>query len=309
MPTPLVARNGDKMAWKHLAKGGFDMKSAYLLASNLGNTKLFLGTWIWRLHTLPRIQMFIWRCMHNSIGVKECLARRGIPIDNTCPLCHSEAETIAHALLDCCNVHPIWQQLGVQRTNNAFFDQDLRNWLKSNAISKSTHNPKGIPWNVLFPITIWSIWKQRNQAMFNNKSLNPSLVKQITMQATELIHCVYHPVNYKRMSMKQVRWEVPERGTLKLNTDGATSKVLGVARGGGLIRDNQGNWVVGFSRRIGVTNSFMAEVWALRDGLMLCNQMNLSDVIVEIDAKALVDAFKNPSYANSVISPLFEDCK
>ena len=53
----------------------------------------------------------------------------------------------------------------------------------------------------------------------------------------------------------------------------------------------------------------MAEFWALRDGLMLCNQMNLSDVIVELDAKALVDAFRNPSYANSVIFPLFEDCK
>ena len=55
VPTPLVARNGDKMAWKHSANGGFDMKSAYLLASNTRNTELFLGTWIWRLHTLPRI--------------------------------------------------------------------------------------------------------------------------------------------------------------------------------------------------------------------------------------------------------------
>ena len=102
---------------------------------------------------------------------------------------------------------------------------------------------------------------------------------------------------------------MPERGRLKLNTDGAASKALGVAGGGGLIRDNQGNWIVSFSRRIGVTNSFMAEVWALRDGLMLCNQMNLSDVIVELDTKVLVNAFKNPSYANSVISPLFEDYK
>ena len=54
VPT-LVARNGDKMALKHLAKGGFDMKSTYLLATNSGNTKLFSSTWIWRLHTLPRI--------------------------------------------------------------------------------------------------------------------------------------------------------------------------------------------------------------------------------------------------------------
>lgn len=63
------------------------------------------------------------------------------------------------------------------------------------------------------------------------------------------------------------------------------------------------------SRKIGKTNSFAAETWALRDGLFLCNQMNLTSIIVELDSKALVDALNNPSYANSVISPLFDDCK
>lgn len=56
-------------------------------------------------------------------------------------------------------------------------------------------------------------------------------------------------------------------------------------------------------------NSFTAEVWALHDGLHLCCQMNFSAVIVELDAKALVDALNNPSYSNLVISPLFNDCK
>ena len=102
---------------------------------------------------------------------------------------------------------------------------------------------------------------------------------------------------------------MPERGWFKLNMDGVASKALGLVGGGRLIRDDIGNWVIGFSKRIGIINSFMAEVWALRDRLMLCNQMNLSDIIVELDAKALVDAFKNPSYANSVISPLFDDCR
>lgn len=37
--------------------------------------------------------------------------------------------------------------------------------------------------------------------------------------------------------------------------------------------------------------------------------MNLTVVIVELDAKALVDALNNPKYSNSVIYPLFDDCK
>ena len=79
--------------------------------------------------------------------------------------------------------------------------------------------------------------------------------------------------------------------------------------GGGLIRDELGNWVVGFTRKLGRMNSFTAEVWALRDGLLLCHQMNIPAIIVELDAKALVDAISNPRYSNTVISPIFYDCK
>ena len=35
----------------------------------------------------------------------------------------------------------------------------------------------------------------------------------------------------------------------------------------------------------------------------------MNAVIIELDAKALVDALNNPLYSNSVISPLFEDYK
>ena len=111
------------------------------------------------------------------------------------------------------------------------------------------------------------------------------------------------------MTIKQIRWEKPDLGWLKLNTDGSFDDLSGVAGGGGLIRDEQGNWLAGYTRKVGRANSFVAEAWALRDGLMLCNQLNLSSVIVEFDAKSLVDALNNPDFNNSVISPLFEDRK
>ena len=56
-------------------------------------------------------------------------------------------------------------------------------------------------------------------------------------------------------------------------------------------------------------NSFCAELWALRDGLLLCQQMNMSALIVELDAKALVEALTNPSYSNTIVSGLYDDCK
>ena len=96
---------------------------------------------------------------------------------------------------------------------------------------------------------------------------------------------------------------------MKLNTDGSANTSTGSAGGGGLIRDEGGNWILGFSRKIGKVNSFMAETWALRDGLLLCQHLKLNAVIIKLDAKALVDALNNPLLSNSIISPLFEDYK
>ena len=66
---------------------------------------------------------------------------------------------------------------------------------------------------------------------------------------------------------------------------------------------------MGFARKIGKADSFLAELWELRDGLLLCQQMNLTATVIELDAKAIVDAFTNPTYSNSIVSTLFDDCK
>ncbi|KAK9993617.1 hypothetical protein SO802_023320 [Lithocarpus litseifolius] len=116
------------------------------------------------------------------------------------------------------------------------------------------------PWNILFPFAVWMIWKHRNQAVFANKGTNPNLTKVISMQASKFLLCATQPTYYNRMVFRQIRWEKPELGWLKLNTDGSSNGVVGTAAGGGLIRDEFGNWVIGFSRRIRRANSFAAEI-------------------------------------------------
>ena len=101
--------------------------------------------------------MFIWQCMHNSVGVRCCLAERGLHIPIDCPLCYTEPETISHALSDCEFVKPIWQQLGQQRVNQFFHSQDIKDLLATNEKVKTSHNAEGVPWNIVFPFAIWLI--------------------------------------------------------------------------------------------------------------------------------------------------------
>ena len=75
------------------------------------------------------------------------------------------------------------------------------------------------------------------------------------------------------------------------------------------MRNEDGRWIAWFARRIGVTTSFVAELWGLREGLILCSNLNIHSLVIELDAKAVVDVFLNPNYQNNAVSPILEDCR
>ncbi|GMP96757.1 hypothetical protein CsSME_00045259 [Camellia sinensis var. sinensis] len=78
-----------------------------------------------------------------------------------------------------------------------------------------------------------------------------------------------------------ISWSPPREGWFKHNTDGASKRILGKVAAGGLIRDHLGHWVMGFCKNIGVTSSVASEIWALRDGIKLALDKNLSNLEIE----------------------------
>ena len=165
-PISCVARNKDRIAWKPSPKGSFDLRSAYLLASEPLPAPAFHGKWIWKLDTLPRIQTFIWKCMHQSIGVRDCLQARGMLVDNLCPHCNSSVESILHALRDCHSIKAIWNQLGISCQDSTFYSANLQDWIMTNCRDKGIRSAGQVPWNQSFMFAIWMIWKGRNQLVF-----------------------------------------------------------------------------------------------------------------------------------------------
>ena len=175
-------------------------------------------------------------------------------------------------------------------TNQGFWLTYLQDWLNVNGKIRTSYESGKPPWNVVYPFAAWNIWKSRNSVVFNRKSQNPRLAADIVHQSMEFLYCVASPRGPARSIIKRVRWERPPEGWSKLNTDGAASGNLGVASYGGLVRDEHGGWLAGFSRRIGITSSFAVELWELREGLLLCSNLNISSLVVELDEKAIVDA-------------------
>ena len=166
-----------------------------------------------------------------------------------------------------------------------------------------------MPWSITFLFAIWLIRKLRNHVIFKGQRPNPCLAKDTSRKALEL-HFFASP--YKDAITRvciPVRWSKPASGWVKLNTNGSSLGNLGIAGGGGLINEEEGKWIAGFARKIGLTTSFIAELWALCDGLNVCLNYNFAAVEVELDAKAIMEINANPYYTNVFISTVMEDCK
>ena len=145
-----------------------------------------------------------------------------------------------------------------------------------------------------------------NNILFQNKPIQCKLGFEVYRTAIEFDYCAKAPRGLYQHVIRRVRWEILDIGWVKLNSDGSSRGNPGVTGSGGLIRNEKGEWICGFARRIGITTSFAVELWGLRDGLLQCLNLNLSFVLIELDAKSIVDLLVNSDYSNNAISPLVD---
>ena len=75
-----------------------------------------------------------------------------------------------------------------------------------------------------------------------------------------------------------------------------------------MIRDHFSHWIKGFSRVLGTTNNFIAELWALRDGLIIVKDLGLSNLIVELDALSVIHMLSSDK-PSPIMEPLLSDCR
>ena len=122
----------------------------------------------------------------------------------------------------------------------------------------------------------------------------------------------YIGINAKQTSNQRqiaVSWCFPPSSWFKFNLDGSSLGNSGKASGGGLIRNDKGEWLKGYARNVGYSTSVAVELWALCDGLRLCIALKLPAMIIELDAKLIVDLLQKFDGHRNCIDALVSDCK
>ncbi|EOY03992.1 Uncharacterized protein TCM_019225 [Theobroma cacao] len=80
-------------------------------------------------------------------------------------------------------------------------------------------------------------------------------------------------------------WVKPNLSYVKLNMDGSAKGQPKNAVAGGLVKDEKGNWLLGFAFNIVTSFSLGAELWAILKGLELCWDRGFRKVLAKTDSK------------------------
>lgn len=235
--------------------------------------------------------------------------RRGISDMATCPCCDAADETVDHLFRQCDMAMACW--FIAAAPNNFMFTNylPLTNWIKR-ACSNDNKAVAGISWNLLFPYLLWNLWLARNQISFNGvRSPAPEILQRAIKGAKEAQTLLLKHNGPDKASQLWVAWTPPPAGYVKVNTDGAKKANTGLASAGGLIRDDIGQWVVGFLSNIGNTNSFIAELWGFREGLIIAKSHGFDKVVAETDSEALKHVMEAGGEQSMATNTLISDCR
>jgi ribonuclease HI len=155
-------------------------------------------------------------------------------------------------------------------------------------------------------VACWYLWTWRNKEIFEEGFQRPTDPTYVVLKmAKEIEGCFNIPWICNQHDTIFIGWKRPLDGWVKLNCDGSQNKnSIGLAGCGGLLRDSDGRWIKGYSRKLGDCDALHAEMWGMYLGLDLAHQQGIKKLHVESDSKVLIDMVTKKKNFNGNIPTL-----
>ncbi|XP_057755680.1 uncharacterized protein LOC130974857 [Arachis stenosperma] len=226
--------------------------------------------WVWRLHIPEKYKFLIWLSLHNAIPTAEFRLGRGLALSSTCHRCQNGSESILHCLRECPSAKEVWTLLGLYSDNS-----NLHYWLYRGARSGDAF---------LFFSTIWWIWRSRNHDLFNiDDSWSASKVVSLIRSSVREFHTIFAMHQSLSPPSLCLHWVPPPVHSVKLNCDASWFAPSGYAGFGCIIRNPDGCWLKGCTRKVEVCIVLFTELYAIWRGLLLAWESGFRELICETD--------------------------
>jgi len=166
----------DKHIWRLSSSGQYTTKSVYDTLFQ-GAISFELFEIIWKSWAPPKCRFFMWLVAHNRCWTADRLARRDLPHPEQCLLCDQHEKNIQHLLVGCVFSRDFWFSLlshfGVASLAPQPSDHSIDEWWRKVDNAASGDLRKGL--NSLVILGAWSIWRHRNDCVFNGATPNVNL--------------------------------------------------------------------------------------------------------------------------------------
>ena len=314
----------DKLVWGLTADGEYSVKSGALLAQGClpANPVKVQFSWIWSLSVPPKIKNFLWKTCNDGLPTKSRLEKSHIFLPQQCVFCNSCVESIGHLCFACPFTIDVFQHL------KASFDWpvpptclqniDLSSFRSALEACLSLASKENISF---YAFVWWFVWFFRNKLIFNDGTISSrkasflisnfasSWLRVSSFESAASISSKAKPSKVsKKRSGPNLLWDPPRSGFFKLNFDG--SKLPnGSASLGFIIRDSAGDAILVGGRSMGSNISILqAEAWALKEGMAAACSLNISNLVIEGDNLAVINAVRKvwniPWEINNIISDI-----
>lgn len=176
-----------------------------------------------------------------------------------------------------------------------------------------SHNDIGLThwnWNLVFGVTCWALWKDRNSLVFSNVSnMGDGLWSSICNQAHFIANNFAKPqqsISHFRSSAPS-SWSKPPQGWMRLYVDRAFDSRNGNSACDRILRNSEGQFVKGFCCKVTSSNALWAKLWGIYSSLKLVRDALIPRIIVETDSKVPVELINSRFSANPAIKVLLGD--
>ncbi|XP_070040914.1 uncharacterized protein [Nicotiana tomentosiformis] len=173
---------------------------------------------------------------------------------------------------------------------------DFPIWNASNDVFKKWWDKKSsnVVHKTMLQITplmiCWELWKQ------SLESLNQWPIICDTVERLKPLQ-----------SWRQVVWNKLQEGCVQVNTDGSFLKDNDIAGICGIVRDNNGDFIMAFSISIKFKSNNMAEAMATEFGVKWCNQQGYTNFTLELDSMVIANMLQDRHYTNLKLKQVIDN--
>lgn len=178
------------------------------------------GFWkkLWQLKIPPKIKKFEWRAVNGCLPTRVQLRQKNVEASHIFPMRGIHSETISHILVSCAFATSCWFYAGLSTGVNIpdSFGAWLASFFELNDVEKACE-AAGL---------CWTIWKARNELIWNQKSLSIEEVKTLSGVTLFQWRKAQNKENLPHSGLctnvdGAESWTKPYTNTIKVNVDAA----------------------------------------------------------------------------------------